>query len=580
MSDKENALMAYNDIDEEYLDFDQLVYKLEAGLEESIADFKLLDEEKAKIGNPDSLGKAVMDVVWDQFIIQIGNVAGEDFVKENRGLRLDLSDEAHVQSVDNFEEQEYATHNTYVDYEKRGEEYRSNFYTDPDEKPKAKQKQEQRYNEKTKVWETYDNVDGEWKKTLREDYRKPYEEDRRKDKNKLGNKTIHKDHQVAAGTIARDPEAGTYMTLDEKVKVANSTDNLHDLDSAANTSKSDHDGEKWIKQKRTGKNGNGQTNADYFGIDENEYIEKDKASKEAYREEKHKKKEEEIALGKKSQKDEAFRVSGKALRAAVMGLLAELIRNIIGKLIIWLKSKEKSLETFVGQIKEAISAFLKNIKQNLLTAGTTIGSTVLTAIYGPIVRTMQMIWNMLKQGGKSVIEAIKYIKDPKNKGKSFGVMMMEIGKIVVAGLTAAGAIVLGEVIEKALLPIPVFAIEIPLIGSLANIIGIFLGAVVAGIAGALVLNLIDKMIANSKNRELRAKQIDKGNEVLRTQEMLIAVSEAKVKKTKKDVAKSIGDRHKKAEVIIREASEEIFKESKDNDNQKKLSDLRIMLSKI
>ena len=72
--------------------------------------------------------------------------------------------------------------------------------------------------------------------------------------------------------------------------------------------------------------------------------------------------EKSIAAGKKSQKAEAFRIGGKALRAAVMGLLAELIRNIIGKLITWLKSKEKSLKTFLGQVKEAISAFLKNIK--------------------------------------------------------------------------------------------------------------------------------------------------------------------------------------------------------------------------
>lgn len=46
-----------------------------------------------------------------------------------------------------------------------------------------------------------------------------------------------------------------------------------------------------------------------------------------------------------------------------MGLLAELVRNIIGKLIAWLKSNEKNLETFLGQIKEAITTFIKNIKQ-------------------------------------------------------------------------------------------------------------------------------------------------------------------------------------------------------------------------
>ena len=58
------------------------------------------------------------------------------------------------------------------------------------------------------------------------------------------------------------------MTSSEKVETANSEDNLYDLDSAANQSKSDHDGEKWAKHVRTVKNGKGQTNAEYFGIDE------------------------------------------------------------------------------------------------------------------------------------------------------------------------------------------------------------------------------------------------------------------------------------------------------------------------
>lgn len=254
----ENAVLEKEKIEteeaEETFDFDALEEKLQGQLENELADLQVLTDEKEKIGSPDELGKVIGNVVWEQFLNQIAVTAGEDFIEANRGLTLDLRTEAHVQSVDNFEQQKYATHNTYVDYKARGEEYRSNFYTDPNNKPAAKQKQEQRYNEKTKVWETYDPVDGEWKKTLKSDYRKPYEEDRSKDKkNKFGSKTVNKDHQVADATIARDAEAGAYMTTSEKVETANSEDNLYDLDSAANQSKSDHDGEKWAKHVRTGK---------------------------------------------------------------------------------------------------------------------------------------------------------------------------------------------------------------------------------------------------------------------------------------------------------------------------------------
>ncbi|MBD5487130.1 MAG: cation diffusion facilitator family transporter [Lachnospiraceae bacterium] len=555
---KENAILNDEDIlNEEFtesFDFDEFEEKLQSQLKEELADMQFLAEEKEKIGSPDNLGNVIMDVVWEQFLNQVAVTAGEDFIKENRGLHLDLRTEAHVQSVDNFEKQKYATHNTYVDYEARGDEYRSNFYTDPNVKPNAKQKQEQRYNEETKVWETYDNVDGEWKKTLKSDYRKPYEEDRNKDKkNKFGSKTINKDHQVADATIARDAEAGAYMTTDEKISVANSEDNLYDLDSAANQSKSDHDGEKWVKHKRTGKNGNGQTNGEYFGIDEDEYIEQDKKAKDAYEEKKKKKREEEIALGKKSQKEEAFRIGGKALQAVLMQLLAEFVREIIAKLVKWFKSAKKALETLLDSLKEAIHSFIGKMKTHLINAGSTVFTTVATAIIGPIFGTIKKVWMMLKQGWSSLKNAVKYIKDPANKGKPVGILVMEVGKIIIAGLTGAGTLILGEVIEKGLMTIPIFAFEIPLLGSLANILGIFLGAVVAGIIGAIAINLLDKLISKKQKEEVQAATIEKGNKVIAKQHQIQIVSEALLERDKENAQSNISGRHQEAASIMKDA---------------------------
>ena len=106
---------------------------------------------------------------------------------------------------------------------------------------------------------------------------------------------------------------------------------------------------------------------------------------------------------------------------------------------------------------------------------------------------------MLKQGWLSLKEAVAYIRNPENKGKPVGILMLEVGKIVIAGLSAAGAITLSEVIEKALVSIPgagaFFAFDIPLLGSLANILGIFLGADVSW--GAFFLaNLLPVTIGN------------------------------------------------------------------------------------
>ena len=583
---KENALSAtaeqLNDDLTESFDFDELEETLQNQLEEELADLQFLKEEKDKIGSPENLGNVIMDVVWEQFLNQIATTAGEDFIKANNGLHLDLRNEAHIQTVDNFERQNYAAHNTYVDYQKRGEEYRSNFYTDPNEKPNAKQKQEQRYNEETKVWETYDTVDSEWKKSLREDYRAPYEEDRRQDKkNKFGNKTVNKDHQVADATIARDAQAGAYMTTDEKVTFANSDANLHDLDSAANQSKSDHDGEKWVKHKRTGQKGKGQTNGEYFGLNEDEYIEQDRRAKEAWEEEKRKKEAENIALGKKSQREEAFRISGKALRAVLMQMLAELVKEMISKLVQWLKTTSKTLNTLLDSLKESIHSFIGKMKTHLINAGNTVFSTVATAIIGPIWGTIKKAWMLLKQGWRSLKEAVQYIKNPANKGKPIGILLMEVGKIVIAGLTGTGALLLGEVIEKGLMAIPIFAFEIPLIGSLANILGTLLGAIVAGIIGAITINLIEKQIENTMKRENVANQINKNNKVLNLQYQVQIVSEAKVRHTKSAVADTIHKRHTAAANAMKNSIEAIRSNcAVDTDIQDTLDDIDNLFNEL
>lgn len=560
MNDNENALLESEEAEtqSEEFDFDELERHLEEGLEDSLSELNFLEEDKAKISNPENLGNAVLGVVWDQFVIQIGSVAGEDFIKENRGMRLDLRDEAHIQTTENFANGKIALHNTEIDYQKRYDDWQSNFAKD----------------ENGNVV-THKTRSGKEEATLVKDARKPFDKDRPKGSKE---KKTDMDHTVSASEIIHDPATNAHMTKDEQIAFANSDKNLNEMDASMNRSKGDNSMSDWLDNP----NANGQKPDEIFDIspeEEQRLRQKDKEAREEYEKQKKEAEEKSIAAGKKSQKAEAFRIGGKALRAAVMGLLAELVRNIISKLVSWLKSKEKSLKTFLGQVKAAIATFLRNIKQNLLTAGTTVASTVLSAIFGPVVGAIQKIWALIKQGGKSVKEAIDYVKAPENRRKSFGVLMLEVGKIVMAGLTAMGALVLGEVIEKALMTFPVFAAEIPLIGSLANIIGIFLGAVVAGIAGALVMNLIDRLIAKKQKQEITERQIDKGNEVLAKQAQVIAVNQEQLHRTKAKTGKNIKARHEAAAEVMREATENIFTENK-NDNAERLADMKAVLDQI
>lgn len=549
---KENAILdkkeQLNEDLNESFDFDELEERLQSQLEEELADMQFLAEEKEKIGNPDNLGNVIMDVVWEQFINQVAVTAGEDFIEENRGLHLDLRKEAHIQTTENFADGKIATHNTEIDYQQRYDDWQSNFQKDPNIEHKTSN---YRYNEEQQVWEKHDTRSDSWKKVLNKDARADFDKGR-----PTGNNTANTnmDHTVSAGEIIRDPAANAHMTREEQIAFANSEKNLNLMDSAANQSKGDSTMSEFLDSERDGKKA-----AERFNIDEEELLQKDAEAREEYEKQKKEAEQKSIEAGKKSRKEEAFRIGGKALRAVLMQLLAELVREIVAKMVKWFKSSKKALDTLLDSLKEAIHSFIGKMKQHLINAGNTLFTTVATAIIGPIVGTIKKVWIMLKQGWSSLKNAIAYIKDPANKGKPIGRLMMEVGKIVIAGMTGIGAMLLGEVIEKGLMTIPIFAVEIPLLGSLANILGIFLGAVVAGIIGAIAINIIEKQIEKSMKRDNVDAQIEKGNEILRTQHQLQAVNEVKLDHTKGTTAQNIHDRHVAAANMVADSVENIRK---------------------
>lgn len=538
---KENAVLdkkeQMNEELTESFDFDELEKKLQSQLEEELADMQFLAEEKEKIGSPDNLGNVIMDVVWEQFLNQVAVTAGEDFIKENRGLHLDLRKEAHIQTTENFAEGKIATHNTEIDYQQRYDDWQSNFVKD----------------ENGNVV-THQTRSGKEEATLVKGARKPFDDERKK-RGLVGNaeKGTDMDETVSVAEIIRDPSANAHMTQEERIEFDLSEKNLNEMDSSWNRSKGDTPTNEWLDNP----NSKGQKPQEIFDNMTDEDVEKLRQKDTEAREEFEKKKKEaeqkSIEAGKKSRKEEAFRIGGKALRAVLMQLLAELVREIIAKLVKWFKSSKKALDTLLDNLKEAIHSFIGKMKQHLINAGNTLFTTVATAIIGPIVGMIKKVWIMLKQGWSSLKNAIAYIKDPANKGKPIGRLLMEVGKIVIAGMTGIGAMLLGEVIEKGLMTIPIFAVEIPLLGSLANILGIFLGAVVAGIIGAIAINIIEKQIEKSMKRENLDAQIDKGNEILKTQHQIQIVNEVLLDRDKENAQSNISGRHQEAASIMKDA---------------------------
>ncbi len=547
------------DIDEE-IDLDELEEKIQSRLDEEVSELKFLVEEKEKIGSVDNLGEIIKDTVWEQFLNQIAIVAGEDFIKENRNLTLNLSNEAHIQTTENFVKGNIAIHNNYIDYKKRYDDWNENFQKDLNGNII-----------------THTTRTGKEENTLVRGARNIFDKNR---PTGLSSDNIDMDHTISAGEIIRDPKANAHMSKKEQVEFANSEVNLNKMSASLNRSKGDKSVSDWLDNP----NSNGQKPKEIFNIslaEESKLREKDFKAREEYKKIKNEAEEKSMILGRKSQKEEAFKVTGKALRAVFMQLLAELIKEIIAKLVKWFKSAKKALNTLLESLKEAINSFIGKLKTHLINAGNTIVSTIATAIIGPIFNTIKKVWMILQKGWNSLKEAIEYIRNPENKNKPVGILFMEVGKIIIAGLTGIGALVLGDVIEKGLMTIPIFAIQIPLIGSLANILGIFFGAIIAGIIGAIAINFIQVQVEKCLKMENVDLQIRKGNEILNIQSQVQAVSEVKLGYHKNRVAQEVYDRHIGAANEMKTIIENISNNCQIDDSiNENLSDIDSMLNSL
>jgi|SRR3712207_5053726 len=294
MNDNKKQLEEWAELDTDSIDFDDLESKLDSELEEQMADLEGLESDREKIGNPDTIGHTVMNVVWEQFINQVGVVAGEDFIKENRGLTLDLRDSAHIQTTDNFAKGKIATHNDKIDYQQRYDDWQSNFMHD----------------ENGNVI-THSTRTGKQEATLVSGARKQFDQGRPVGSVERG---TDMDHTVSAGEIIRDPEANAHMIKEEQIAFANSEANLNEMDAGPNRSKGDKSMTDWLDNP----NKNGQKPNEIFDISEEQdkkYREKDAEARAEYEKQKKEGEQRSIETGKQSQKEEAMRIGGKALRS-------------------------------------------------------------------------------------------------------------------------------------------------------------------------------------------------------------------------------------------------------------------------
>ena len=512
------------------IDYEKLL-SLESSLEDNLKDIAehidRLDIDREKLQNNEYLQESIENIVWEQVQLQIAAQIGDEFIKNNNGQTLNLRKEAHIQTAENFEKGKVATHNRDVDYQERYDRWQDNFTT---------------------------NKKGE--RVLKSDAREFFDKGRDK-----GSGAVHKDHTVSIKEQLNDIEMSTFFSKEEVKDFANSSKNLHDLDASANMSKGDKTMKEFLDSER-----NGLKPDERFNIDRKQLEKDDREAREELHKRKQDNKEKAIQSGKKSRRDEALKVSGKALKAALLQLLSEFLRELIKKFISWLKDTERNLSTFIEKIKEAIISFVNNLSNHLLNVGKSVVTMIASAIVGPVINTFLKAWTFIHQGWKSLKEAIDYLNNPDNKEKSVQIMILEVGKIVVAGLSATGAIVLGETLGASLTAsFPVLAISIPLLGTIGGLIGTFMGATLSGIIGAFVLKMIDQQIVEKQIADLSSERIDQKNEMLVIQDQLLDVKNIKLEVEKNTIINTIKERHDIAATMMKEKLSDIFSESTTDD---------------
>lgn len=538
--DKKNAVMKSefnNENDLESFDLEALENKINDNIEEELKDLDYLESEHEKIGNPDNLGDVVQNIVWEQFINQLGSIAGEDFIKANHGLTLDLRNEAHIQTPENFKDGKISKHNH---YSRESLEQNYDRYKNMPHKEFRKKYVNKQMDSTLKRAGT---LEKEGINTVQDIYTgKQIPTARKTVDGKDNSKAAQREHVKSSDELYRNPSLQMANDNEALASVINNPENLQGYTTAErNRSKSN------------------KSVAEMDDKDKTKHHEKANKRAEEFINKKEKEGEERLKQeGRKTQKEEALRIGSSSLRAAVMALLAQLVKTIIGKLVTWFKSANKNLSTLKTSIKDAIVSFVTDLKSNLQIAGNSIISTIITSIGNPILNTIKKFWAILKQGWRALKDVYQYLKNPDNKSKPIDIRLMEIGKIVIVTLTAGGALLLGDLIEKKLSLIPVFSIEIPLIGSLASILGLFFGAVGAGIIGAILLNYIDKKIAKKQKGESNKNIIDKSNKVLSLQAEQQLISTVKLDNIKLTSNQNIINRHEDAAEIMKKSMASIM----------------------
>ena len=532
----ENELLVLNTeevYESENLNYDELEELLEQQFTMEFSNLEKLELECKEISSPDKLGDVILDEIWNQFANQIG---------------LDMTSDTLL---------------------KQYNDKHPNGYT---KEEGAKILKDKRYIDANKAMK-------ETQKTgnLKDEYT---------GKKLKINEKANLDHVVARKQLFENPwrkiaDIDTADLANKKENFAATNESLNKSKGA--TSNSDYIKNRELREKKLRdqvqranekidkKNISDAEKRNLKAINEKKLNDKLAAdSKKMLNAEKKAKKAINKDIAKKVPVKVANKAGKDAVKAMFVAALFGMLKEIMNALVRFFKSKKQSFDAFLEEMKKALHSFFGKIKDFIKVGVDSFVGSIVGEIIGAFNQKLQKLPNLIKQIFGSIRESISYLSNPESQSHSTEIKIAHISKIITSALVGVGAMFLGEYFEKYLLPLPGMGFEIKFLGTIANILGMFLASLLTGILGAIMINRLDQFISKKMIEENQKQQADKKNELLRIQDIQIFVAEQNVAVKRNDIFSKMAKNHQKLRELLGNVQEE-FSNSKIDFKQRLLA---------
>ena len=519
----ENELLVLNseEVYEFDLNYDELEELLEQQFTIEFSNLEKLELECKEISSPDKLGDVILDEIWNQFSNQIG---------------LDMTSDTLLKQYNDKYPNGYTKEEaTKIMKDKR--------YTDANNAMKAKQKSgnlKDEYTGKTLKINDKANLDHvvPRKQIFENPWRKIADIETsdlaNKSENLAGtNESLNKSKGAKSNSEYIKKREVREKNLKEQVERANKKIDKMNISDA---------------EKRNLKAENNKKLNDKLAADSDKMIKAEKSAKKA--------------MYKPIANKASFRMANKAgkdaIKAIFVAALFGMLKEIMNALVRFFKSKKRSFDTFLDEMKNALHSFFGKIRDFIKVGIDSFVGSIVGEIIGAFAQKLKKLPNLIKQLFGSIRESISYLSNPENQTHSTAIKIAHISKIITSGLVAVGALFLGEYFEQFLNKIPGMTFEIKLLGTIANILGMFLASLLTGILGAIIINGLDGFISRKLQDENKKQQADKKNELLRIQDVQIFVAEQNVAVKRNDIFSKMAKNHQKLRELLGNVQEDIY----------------------